>query len=59
VKQVDSLGQNEKASGRRGLYLSDFLAEVLDKDVVKASAELHRLLAAELEALIQPGKDLV
>jgi hypothetical protein len=41
-----------------GLYLH-FPAEVLHKNVVQAATELHGLLADQLEALIEPGKDLV
>src|SRR6516165_1373022 len=59
VNQVEGLGQDEKALGCRGLYLSEFLAEVLNKNIVKASTELHWLLTDKLEALVQPGKELV
>jgi hypothetical protein len=43
----------------RGLYLSKFLAEVLNKNIVKSSTKLHWLLSDKPEALIQPGKELV
>src|SRR5215475_11386589 len=56
VHQVEGLGQDEEVPCRRGLYFSEFLAEVLNKHVVQASAEFHRLLAEKLEALIYPGK---
>ena len=59
MDQMDGLGQDEEAFGCGGLYLSEFLAEVLNKNIVEASTELRWLLADQLEALIQPGKELV
>ena len=56
MDQVDGLGQNEEVLGCGGLYLSEFLAEVLNKNIVEASTELRWLLADQLEALIQPAR---
>src|SRR6516165_3098053 len=53
VNQVADLGQDEKVPSHWILNLGEFLAEVLDEDVVQGSAELDRLLANELEALIE------
>jgi hypothetical protein len=52
VNQVEGLGQNKEVPRSRGLYLGKLLAEVLNKNIVKASTELHWLLADKLEALI-------
>jgi len=42
------------------LNIVGFLTEVLDEYVVEASSDdLRGLFADKLEALIQPGKDLV
>jgi hypothetical protein len=35
-----------------GLDLSEFLAEILNKNIVKASTQLRGLLADKLEALV-------
>jgi hypothetical protein len=43
----------------RGLYLSEFLAEVLNEDVVHPATKLHGLLPDEFKALIDCGKDLL
>ena len=49
---MEGLGQDEEVPRRRRLYLTEFLTEILNKNVVKASTELYGLLADKLEALI-------
>jgi hypothetical protein len=59
VNQVGDLGQDEKVPSHRILNLGELIAEVLGKDFVQASTEFDRLLANELEALIERTKDVL
>ena len=43
--QVASLCQDEDVLGDRVLYLCEFSAEVLDKYLLEAAAQFHRLFA--------------
>jgi len=53
VNQVVNLRQDEKVPSHWTLNLGELIAEVLGKDFVQASTEFDRLLANELEALIE------
>ena len=52
VNQLDGLGQNKEVLGFRRLHLRKLATEVFHKHIMKPSAQLHRLGANELEALI-------
>ena len=52
MNHVEGLGQNEEVPRSLGLYLSELLVEVLNKNIVMASTELQWLLTDKLEALI-------
>jgi len=52
VNEVEGLGQDEQALCCRRLDLGEFLAEILNKNIVKASTQLRGLLADKLEALV-------
>jgi hypothetical protein len=54
-----ALARMNRCLAERRLDLGQFPAAVLEKDFLKASAELHRLLADELEALIELLEDLL
>ena len=49
----------EKPFGDRGLDLSYFLAEILQKSLLQLSRGLSRLFADDAEALVEFGEDLV
>jgi hypothetical protein len=58
VHEVVGFAQNEHVPCHRGLYLSEFLAEVFNENLLQTSAGFHRLLPDDFEALIEPGKDV-
>ena len=61
VHEVVGFGQNEQVPCHRGLYLSEFLAEVVNEGLLQTlqtGAGLYRLLPNDFEALIEPGKDV-
>jgi hypothetical protein len=57
VNQMIGLGQDIKVPSDRRLDLGQFSTEVLGEDLLEASAELHWLLADELETLIELFED--
>ena len=59
VAQLIRLCQYEEPSGHRGFDLGKFLAEILDKDIVKPSRDLHAFLADHFESLIQLRQGLL
>lgn len=59
MNYLASPGKDEEVANRRILSLGEFPAKVLGKDFVNAPAELHRLLANELEALIKSAKNFL
>ena len=59
MHQLVGLDQDEEGLGRWRLDFGEFAPEILDKNVVKTSAECNRLLADEIEASVQRTEDLV
>ena len=52
VSQVDGLHQDEQLLCGWVLYLGEFPAKILHKDVMELGADLSGLFADELEALV-------
>ena len=59
VAQLIRLCQYEEPSGYRGFDLRKFLAEILDKDIVKPSSDLHPFLPDHFESFIELRQGLL
>ena len=59
VGELNGLGQDVKASGRRALNICEFFAKFFRQGILSLSVHLDGLFAEKLETLIYLAKDFI